>query len=181
MAMVTRAAAPVSSRVQEKQGMVVALGLTAGQVSGTVVHGRITYFSTCAITRLTVETCAQTFAVPSALVDVTYTIPRHQYKSPSSVRLSTPSRPAGMRRDFPQELVDEVVGRLFDLVGRGRYYRGPIACPHDFSRVIDDISDYSLVSRAWIIPTQKHHLSFLNLDHPSEIEEWRACIRKRGI
>jgi len=79
-------------------------------------------------------------------------------------------------RDFPQELVDEAAGRLFDLVGRGHYYRGPSTCPRDFSRVVNGVSDYSLVSRAWVVPTQKHHFNFLNLDHPSKMEKWCACF-----
>ena len=59
-------------------------------------------------------------------------------------------------KDFPQGLVEEVIDWLFD-------------------RVQNVISNYSLVSRAWVIPTQKHHFSWLCLSY-HKMEKWRARI-----
>ena len=77
-------------------------------------------------------------------------------------------------KDFPQELVDEVIDRLFDLVGRGNCYQGP--SKHYRYRARHGISDYSLVSRAWVTPTQKHYFSCLYLDCSGTLKNWRARI-----
>jgi len=99
--------------------------------------------------------------------------PGYKYKRISSVRPSSPSQPARMK-DFPQELVDEVIDRLFDLVGRGNCYQGPSKrCRH---RARHGISDYSLVSRAWVGSTQKHHFSCLYLDGSGTLGKWCARI-----
>ena len=76
-------------------------------------------------------------------------------------------------RDFPQELVDQVIDELFSLVGRENCYRGRI---WGFSPWSDHgISNYSLVSRAWASSTQKHHFKTLLLDSPAILEKW--CTR----
>ncbi|KAF9644919.1 hypothetical protein BDM02DRAFT_829114 [Thelephora ganbajun] len=76
-------------------------------------------------------------------------------------------------KDFPQELVDEVIGRLFDIVEKDNRWQGSSRrfCPgwHGISR-------YSLVSRAWVSPTQKHHFNHLHLDSPSATNRWRVRI-----
>jgi hypothetical protein len=79
-------------------------------------------------------------------------------------------------RDFPQELVDQVIDELFVLVERGNRYRDHSEHLRDSSRDVPDISNYSLVSRAWVSPTQKHHFSSLHFDCPETLEEWCACI-----
>ena len=77
-------------------------------------------------------------------------------------------------RDFPQELVDQVIDELFSLVGRKNCYLGHSS---RFTTQSDHgISSYSLVSRAWASSTQKHHFKTLSLDSPAILEKWRTRI-----
>ncbi|KAF9642337.1 hypothetical protein BDM02DRAFT_3273503, partial [Thelephora ganbajun] len=76
-------------------------------------------------------------------------------------------------KDFPQELVDEVIGRLFDILEEDNPWQGFSRC---FCPRRHGISDYSLVSRAWVNPTQKHHFSILHLDSSNTTNKWRARI-----
>ena len=79
-------------------------------------------------------------------------------------------------RDFPQELVDQVIDELFALVGRDNSYQGYSKRSHIGFGVVWGISHYSLVSRAWVGPTQKHHFSALHLDYRSMLEKWLTRI-----
>ena len=79
-------------------------------------------------------------------------------------------------RDFPQELVDKVIDELFALVGRNNSYTGDLRRTSRNFRPVHGISDYSLVSRAWVGPTQKHHFSTLHLDCPVISKKWLARI-----
>jgi hypothetical protein len=80
-------------------------------------------------------------------------------------------------KDFPQKLVDRVVDELFVLLrGDNRHKvtytrRFCDSSGHDYS-----IADYSLVSRAWVNPTQKHHFRSLWLDSSHASKSWVAHI-----
>lgn len=79
-------------------------------------------------------------------------------------------------RDFPQELVDQVIDELFVLVGRSNSYPDSFKRFRGPSGYVHGISHYSLVSRAWAGPAQKHHFSILHLDCPTILEKWVACV-----
>ena len=78
-------------------------------------------------------------------------------------------------RDFPQDLVNQVLDELFALVGRDNSYQGCSKRSRHTLRPDCGISDY-LVSKAWVGPTQKHHFSILRLDCPEVVEKWLANI-----
>ncbi|KAF9646740.1 hypothetical protein BDM02DRAFT_3270767 [Thelephora ganbajun] len=75
--------------------------------------------------------------------------------------------------DFPQELVDEVIDRLFDILEKDNRWQGFSRrfCPRRHG-----ISDYLLVSRAWVDPTQKHHFNLLHLGSSSTTNKWWTRI-----
>jgi len=79
-------------------------------------------------------------------------------------------------RDFPQELVEQVIDELFALVGRDNSYQGYSKQSRGAREPVWGISDYSLVSRAWAEPTQKHHFSTLYVDSPAILEKWVSRI-----
>jgi len=81
-----------------------------------------------------------------------------------------PPQPASMR-DFPKELVSRVVDELFYLVGRESYPPSS-----DSSGPIRGISKYSLVSKAWVYPTQKHYFSTVEFDCPALLKKWATRI-----
>ena len=73
-------------------------------------------------------------------------------------------------KNFPQELVDEVVDELLPLVEwnptphyNEDYCEGGISC-------------YSTVSKAWAGRAQKHHFSNVCFDHPTILKKWRTRI-----
>jgi hypothetical protein len=80
-------------------------------------------------------------------------------------------------KDFPQELVDQVVDELFALIRSDNLYhrlRGGFKQRAQYNYMHPlRISDYSLVSRAWVNPTQKHHFSNLRLSNGGK---WVARI-----
>lgn len=78
-------------------------------------------------------------------------------------------------KDFPQELVDQVIDELFFLVGKDNCYQGYKRFRYG-PRAAHGISDYSLVSKAWASSTQKHHFSSLRLDCLDTLEKWRTGI-----
>ena len=80
-------------------------------------------------------------------------------------------------RDFPQELVDQVIDELYDLVGASNDYPPPSGRYRRSSSHVHGIADYSLVSRAWVGPTQKHHFNTLRIYCPSLLYTWRKRIR----
>lgn len=86
-----------------------------------------------------------------------------------------PLRPANMR-DFPQELVEQVIDELFALVGRGNSYQGHSKRFNIGFGTVWGISHYSLVSRAWVYPTQKHHFSTIYLDRSAILKKWLTRI-----
>lgn len=63
-------------------------------------------------------------------------------------------------RTFPQELVDKIIDELADLPN------GPI----------HPIAVYSLVSRAWVARTQKHHFRWTYFHGWGELEKWCRSI-----
>ena len=77
---------------------------------------------------------------------------------------------------FPQELVDQVIDELFALVGRDNSYQGYSKRSRGPRKLVWGISDYSLVSRAWTGPTQKHHFNTLYIDSPAVLEKWISRI-----
>ena len=79
-------------------------------------------------------------------------------------------------RDFPQELVDKIIDELFTLVGRDNSYQGYAKRSRGPREPVWGISNYSLVSKAWASPTQKHHFSTLHLDSPDILEKWISNI-----
>jgi len=79
-------------------------------------------------------------------------------------------------KDFPQELVDKVIDELFTIVGRDNSYQGYSKRFRGPREPVWGISDYSLVSRAWAGPTQKHHFSVLHLDSLDTLEKWISCV-----
>lgn len=78
-------------------------------------------------------------------------------------------------KDFPQELVDQVIDELFILIERDDQIRARFERFWNTSRV-PNISDYSLVSRAWAGPTQKYHFSSLSFDSMRVLERWCTHI-----
>lgn len=79
-------------------------------------------------------------------------------------------------KDFPQELVDQVIDELFALVGTGNCYQGsPSKLRRALTSDADGISNYSLVSKAWVDSTQKHHFNTLPVDGYSS-EKWGKHI-----
>ena len=83
-------------------------------------------------------------------------------------------------KNFPQELVDQVIEELFVLVGRRNAYsrppkrRGYRTDSLRFVVPTHGISSYTLVSKAWVDTTQKHHFSTLSLDRDA-LDKW--CTR----
>lgn len=67
-------------------------------------------------------------------------------------------------RDFPQELVENVIDKLNEFSGPSE--------PH----ILHRISDYSTVSRKWVNRTQMHHFELLHFKHQGELDTWRTTI-----
>ena len=79
-------------------------------------------------------------------------------------------------RNFPQELVDKVIDELFALVGRDNSYQGNSKRSHIGFGVVWGISHYSLVSKVWAGPAQKHHFSTVYLDRSAILKKWLTRI-----
>jgi len=85
-------------------------------------------------------------------------------------------------KNFPQELVDQVIDGLFALTGRANCYGGYQEwfesdwITHDADWPVSGISDYSLVSKAWTGSAQKYHFGRIPLDSPTTLEKWRTHI-----
>jgi len=80
-------------------------------------------------------------------------------------------------KTFPQELVDRVIDELYILVGNPLQDKSTLRRD---SGSVTSISDYSLVSKAWVNPTQKHHFSILHLS-PTTLDKWLAAPNTAGM
>lgn len=67
-------------------------------------------------------------------------------------------------RDFPQELVENVIDKLNE-------FSGPFE-----PRIPHRISDYSTVSRKWVDRTQMYHFELMHFKHQGELDTWRTKI-----
>ena len=72
----------------------------------------------------------------------------------------TPSQVEEIPQTFPQELVDHVIDELVTLKNGST---NPVAA-------------YSLVSRAWVTRTQKHHFDWIYFDGWDSLHKWHGSI-----
>lgn len=69
-------------------------------------------------------------------------------------------------RVLPQELLDMVIDKLAEPPG-----------PFEPITSFTEISEYSTVSRQWLIRTQKHHFEFIFFTGQDDLERWRTTIK----